>query len=84
VLRGECYALLDATGFPIWCRLYFEGEPTRRSVTQRLTKEEARRIAANMARLPGIAGTARAERTAVAIARRNLNIAPTIYRAAGS
>jgi hypothetical protein len=53
VEKGESYAILDATGFVI-CHLYFEDEPTRRSVTQRLTKEEARRIAANIARLPDL------------------------------
>jgi hypothetical protein len=56
----ESYSVRDATSFPI-CWLYF----ARREADidplhgNRMTKDQARRIAANIAKLPGLLGAER-------------------------
>jgi len=48
---GAAFVVKDSGGQKL-AYVYYEEEPGRRSTAKMLTKDEARRIAANMAKLP--------------------------------
>ena len=49
----SCFIVRDNNGQAL-ANVYFENEPGRRATSKRLTRDEARRIAANIAKLPGL------------------------------
>jgi hypothetical protein len=51
-LNDACFVVRDHNGQQL-AYVYFEDEPGRRSAGKLLTKDKARRIAANIAKLPG-------------------------------
>ncbi len=50
---GAAFVVTDADGQKL-AYVYYEEEPGRRSTAKMLTRDEARRIAANIAKLPGL------------------------------
>ena len=49
--NGACFIVRDRSGQAL-SYVYYENEPGRRTAAQLLTRHEARRIAANIAKLP--------------------------------
>ena len=50
--HSESFEVQDATGSIKIAFIYFEDEPGRRRDTKRLTRDEARRVAVHIARIP--------------------------------
>ena len=55
-----CYIVRDGAGQAL-AYVYYEEEPGRRSAAKLLSKDEAWRIAANIAKLPGLLTTSKRE-----------------------
>jgi hypothetical protein len=62
--RGMSYIIRDANRFAV-AYVYFETEPGRRAAANLMTKDEARKIAAGIAKLPELLGAAQPDRDAL-------------------
>jgi endo-1,4-beta-D-glucanase Y len=51
--NNACFIVKDANGLAV-AYVYYEEEPGRRAAANLMNKDEARRIAANIVKLPGL------------------------------
>jgi hypothetical protein len=51
--NNACFIVRDANKFPV-AYVYFEDEPGRRASANLMTRDEARRIASNIVKLPAL------------------------------
>ena len=51
--NASCFIVKDNNGQAL-AYVYFESDPVRRTAAKLVTRDEARRIAANIAKLPGL------------------------------
>jgi endo-1,4-beta-D-glucanase Y len=51
--HDACFIVKDANGFAV-AYVYYEEEPGRRTAAHLMTRDEARRIAVNIAKLPDL------------------------------
>ena len=58
--RGLSYIVRDANNFAV-AYVYFTNEPGRRATAGLMTKDEARKVAAGIAKLPDLLGAAQRE-----------------------
>jgi hypothetical protein len=58
--RGLSYIVRDANNFAV-AYVYFESQPGRRAAANLMTKDEARKVAAGIAKLPELLGAAQPE-----------------------
>jgi hypothetical protein len=58
--RSISYIVSDANNFAV-AYVYFEHEPGRRAAAHLMTKDEARKVAAGIAKLPDLLGAAQRE-----------------------
>ena len=61
---APCFILRDHNGQAL-AFVYCEDEPGRRTTAKMLTRDEARRVAANIAKLPSLLGADRPEANAL-------------------